>query len=96
MKKENRFIVTEIYHDDLHAVNKVLVDTQTRVQYLLHQEGSSCGCVVLVDVNGKPLLADDMTPCELPKVSEIIETDQIQERSHDEILKTFKPVEIKK
>lgn len=96
MKKENRFIITEIHKDDLHAVNKVLVDKQTRVQYLLHQEGSTIACVALIDANGKPLLSDDLTPYIPPKKEEIVEEDLIKERKYDEILETFKPVEIKK
>lgn len=96
MKKENRFIITEIHKDDLHAVNKVLVDRQTRVQYLLHQEGATMTCVTLVDENGKPLLSDDLTPYIPPKTDKIVEKDTINERKYDEILETFKPVEIKK
>lgn len=96
MKKENRFIITEIHHDDLHAVNKVLVDKQTRVQYLIHQEGATMTCVTLVDANGKPLLSDDLTPYIPKKTEKIVEVDRINERKHDEILETFEPVEIKK
>ena len=96
MKKENRFIITEIHKDDLHAVNKVLVDKQTRVQYLIHQEGATMTCVTLVDANGKPLLSDDLTPYIPPKADKIVEIDRINERKHDEILETFEPVEIKK
>ena len=96
MKKENRFIITEIHKDGIHAVNKVLVDTQTHVQYLLHQEGATMSCVVLVDANGKPLLSDNLTPY-IPSISEeIVEEDTINERKHDEIIETFEPVEIKK
>lgn len=96
MKKENRFVITEIHKDDLHAVNKVLVDKQTRVQYLLHQEGATMTCVTLVDANGKPLLSDDLTPYVYPKSQQIVEKDRINERKHDEILETFEPVEINK
>ena len=96
MKKENRFIITEIHKDDLHAVNKVLVDKLTRVQYLLHQEGATMTCVTLVDEDGKPLLSDDLTPYIQPKAEKIVEIDRINERKHDEILETFDPVEIKK
>ena len=96
MKKENRFIITEIHKDDLHAVNKVLVDKLTRVQYLLHQEGATMTCVTLVDKDGKPLLSDDLTPYIPPKAEKIVEIDRINERKHDEILETFDPVEIKK
>lgn len=95
MKKEQRFIITEIYSEDLHAVNKVLVDTQTRVQYLLHQEGASCALVCLVDEMGQPLLSDTLTPIKIKKEEkEIKETDTIKEREHDEILETFPKVEI--
>lgn len=96
MKKENRFIITEIYHDDLHAVDKVLVDKKTRVQYLLHQEGSTLGCVVLVDENGKPLLSDHLEPYQkTEQKKERIEIDRIQERKIDEIIESFEPVKIK-
>ena len=94
MKKE-RFIVTEIYGQDLHAVNKVLVDTETRVQYLLHQQGTSCALVCLVDENGLPLLSDTLKPLEVVKEKIVEEKDTIKERGHDEILETFPPVEIK-
>lgn len=62
MKKENRFITTAIYHDALAACTKVIVDKKTRVQYLFHNEGTASGMCVLVDADGKPLLAD--TPIE--------------------------------
>ena len=95
MKKENRFIITEIHKDGIHAVNKVLVDTQTHVQYLLHQEGATIACVALIDANGKPLLSEDLTPYIPPKAEEIVEIDRINERKHDEILLTFPRVEVK-
>ncbi|MGN1343178.1 MAG: DUF6440 family protein [Traorella sp.] len=95
MKKENRFIITEIYSEDLHAVDKVLVDTQTRVQYLLHQEGTSCAFVCLVDETGLPLLSDTLTPLK-PKTEKTFEDKPIQERPHDEILETFPKIEVDK
>lgn len=60
MKKEkNRFITTEIYHDGMSACTKILVDVETHVQYMFHNEGSGAGLCVLVDRDGRPLLADD-------------------------------------
>ena len=95
MKKEQRFIITEIYAQDLHAVNKVLVDTQTRVQYLLHQEGASCAMVCLVDETGQPLLSDTLQPLETLQNEFIEEKDTINKRRNDEKLETFPVVEIK-
>lgn len=97
MKTKKRFIITEIYQNDLHAADKVLVDTQTNVQYLLHQEGSGCSCIVLVDQDGKPLLCQN--PVELPSsqpkaVQE--EKDLIGKRSEDEPLKKLEIVKPKK
>lgn len=99
MKKKQRFIITEIYQDDMHSVNKVLVDSETNVQYLLHQEGSGCSCVVLVGANGLPLLYENPTPHpdsirKIVKVEE--EVDMIQERKHDEPIEVIKPIKIKK
>lgn len=99
MKKEKRFIITEIYQDDMHAVDKVLVDTMTNVQYLLHQEGSGCSCTPLLGPDGFPLLSSNPVPHpdSLPKVKEEIpEEDLIHEREHDEPIETIKPVRIKK
>lgn len=58
-KAKNRFITTEIYHDGMSACTKILVDVKTHVQYMFHNEGSGAGLCVLVDRDGKPLLADD-------------------------------------
>ena len=93
--KKQRFIITEIYSQDLHAVNKVLVDTQTRVQYLLHQEGASCSMVCLVDETGQPLLSDTLDEIEIQKEEKIEEIDSIRQRKDDELLETFPKVEIK-
>lgn len=95
MKKEQRFIITEIYSQDLHAVNKVLVDTKTRVQYLMHQEGASCGIVCIVDETGKPLLSDNLQPIEFTKDQCIEDKDTIKSRWMNEKLEELPPVEIK-
>ena len=58
-KNKNRFITTEIYHDGMSACTKLLVDVETHVQYMFHNEGSGAGLCVLVDRDGRPLLADD-------------------------------------
>ena len=58
MKKENRFITTEIYHDAMAACTKLIVDKETKVQYLFHNEGNASGFCILVDSNGLPLLAE--------------------------------------
>lgn len=99
MKINKRFIITEIYQNDMHAVDKVLVDTQTHVQYLLHLEGSSSSCSVLVDAQGKPLLCENLTPHpdsiyvkkEIPE-----EVDQINERKENEPLEKLRRVKIRK
>lgn len=99
MKKEQRFIITEIYQNDMHAVDKVLVDTQTHVQYLLHQEGSGCSCTPLIDENGKPLLCHHITPHpdSIRKKPVVIEEkDLICERKEEEEIETIKPVKIKR
>lgn len=98
MKKNKRFIITEIYQDDLHSVDKVLVDTQTHVQYLLHLEGASCGCCVLIDEEGKPLLSNSLTrhPDSVRKVlPQEKEKDYIQYRNESEPLEKLPRVRVK-
>ncbi len=58
-KKKNRFVTTEIYHDGMSACTKILVDVETRIQYIFHNEGSGAGLCVLLDSSGQPLLAND-------------------------------------
>lgn len=99
MKKNRRFIITEIYQDDLHAVDKVLVDTQTRVQYLLHQEGSGCSCCVLLNEEGKPLLSDSLTrhPDSIRvNTPPTKEKDYIQYRKESEPLAILPRIEVKR
>ena len=56
MAKEKRFV--EIQKDGGFAEEKrVIVDTETGVQYLFIQSGYAGGLTVLVDKDGKPLLA---------------------------------------
>lgn len=99
MQTKKRFIITEIYQNDLHSVDKVLVDLHTNVQYLLHQEGSGCSCTPLIDPLGLPLLYENPTPhpdsIRKPKQKKE-EVDQICERKHDEPIEKIKPVKIKK
>ena len=92
--KKQRFIITEIYSQDLHAVNKVLVDTKTHVQYLLHQEGASSSMVCLVDEKGQPLLSDTLDELKVEKEKKVEEYDQINYRKEDEEIEKFPQVEI--
>ena len=98
MKKQKRFMITEIYQDDMHAVDKVLVDTQTHVQYLLHLEGAGCCCTPLIDENGKPLMCHDCTPHpdSIRKENIFKEHDKINFREKDEPIEVIQPIEIKK
>lgn len=98
MKQNKRFIITEIYLDGIYAVDKVLVDTQTKVSYLLHQEGGAMGLVPLIDAKGLPLLCEDLTPLNQKKEEPKKESypDMIQERKKKEKIKKLKPVKVKK
>ncbi|OUP07996.1 xylan 1,4-beta-xylosidase [Collinsella sp. An2] len=51
-----RFV--EVYSQGVTNVRKVIVDTQTGVNYLLASSNmtSGCGVAVLVDADGKPLV----------------------------------------
>lgn len=96
---KNRFIITEIYTDGLAAVNKVLVDTQTHVQYLMHQEGATMSMCVLLGADGLPLLADEIEPHPLlnePRKPIVAEKDRIQKRPETEELVVLPPVEVNK
>jgi hypothetical protein len=53
MSKEKRFVVT--YQQQLGSV-KIIVDTETGVQYFYVSEGYSGGMSVLVDRDGKPII----------------------------------------
>lgn len=57
MAKE-RFI--ETYSQGVSNIRKIVVDTQTGVNYLLMSSNmtSGCGVTVLVDENGKPIITD--------------------------------------
>lgn len=99
MKKVQRFIITEIYQNDMHSVDKVLVDLNTNVQYLLHQEGSGCSSVVLVDPNGQPLLYENPVPHPdslRKEIKMIEEVDMINERENDEPIEVIKPIKLKR
>ena len=51
-----RFV--EVYNQGLVNVAKIIVDTETGVNYLLgsHNKVSGTGLTVLVDQNGKPIV----------------------------------------
>ena len=53
---QERFV--ETYSQGVSNVRKIIVDTQTGVNYLLVSSGmtSGCGVAVLVDKDGKPIL----------------------------------------
>ena len=52
----DRFV--EVYSQGVVKVAKILVDTETGVNYLLgsHDLGAGAGLTVLVDQNGKPVI----------------------------------------
>ena len=56
MVKKKRFV--EVYSQGLLNVAKVLVDTETGVNYLLgsHSKRIGTGMTILVDLNGKPVV----------------------------------------
>ena len=56
MSKENRFEVVLKEGGFSGPARKILLDTETGVQYLYIQDGYSGGLTVLVDRDGKPLL----------------------------------------
>lgn len=56
--KEKRFIVTE-NSDSFSTRLRVIVDTKTGVQYLYAGMGYGGGVTVLVDENGKPIIAKE-------------------------------------
>lgn len=96
---KNRFVITEIYSDGIHAVNKVLVDKQTKVQYLLHQEGSTMSICPLIQADGKPVLSDMIEEHPLMKNNRrniIKEEDKIKVRPEDEELIVLPPVKVEK
>lgn len=55
MAKE-RFV--EVYSQGLVNVAKILVDTETGVNYLMasHNKANGTGLTILVDANGKPVV----------------------------------------
>lgn len=54
----DRFV--ETYSQGVTNVRKIIVDTQTGVNYLLISSNmtSGCGVAVLVDQDGKPIITD--------------------------------------
>ncbi len=55
MAKEKRF--EEIYSQGTLYTTKILVDKETGVQYIFYSEGYGGGLTVLLDRDGKPVLA---------------------------------------
>lgn len=55
-KQKDRFV--EVYSQGLTNVEKIIVDTQTGVNYILAASTltSGCGMSVLVDADGKPIV----------------------------------------
>lgn len=53
--KEKRFEI--VYKQGMAGTMKIIVDTETGVQYLAMTEGYAGGMTVLLDRDGKPLLA---------------------------------------
>ncbi len=53
--KEKRFEI--VYKQGMASTMKIIVDTETGVQYLAMTEGYAGGMTVLLDRDGKPLLA---------------------------------------
>jgi len=53
---KDRFV--EVYSQDVVGVKKIIVDTETGVNYLLasHNRQSGTGLTVLVDQDGKPIV----------------------------------------
>ncbi len=53
---KNRFV--EVYTQGLTNVEKIIVDTETGVNYLLATSAltSGCGMALLVDADGKPIV----------------------------------------
>jgi len=55
MAKDKRF--EKVYANGTLSSTEIWVDTETDVQYLFHAAGYAGGMCVLVDAEGKPLLA---------------------------------------
>ena len=60
---KKRFV--EVYSQGVNHVQKILVDTETGVNYLvvIPRLAVGCGLTVLVDQNGKPIV----TPVDAPE-----------------------------
>ncbi|MFD1671338.1 DUF6440 family protein [Agrilactobacillus yilanensis] len=57
-KKEKRFTSNKAEVTGLGTIVNIVTDTTTGVQYLVATSTGGVGLTVLVDQNGKPLLAD--------------------------------------
>ena len=54
-EKKERFVV--VYKKNtFNTLTKVLVDKETGVNYVFHQDGQSGGLTVLLDRDGKPIV----------------------------------------
>ena len=56
MSKQKRFEIVYV-QSTFGSDTQLLIDTETGVQYLYHHAGHSGGMTVLLDRDGKPLLA---------------------------------------
>ena len=56
-KKEERFVVTYVHNSLSKGNTRILVDTQTGVNYLWHSEGYGAGLTPLLDREGKPIIS---------------------------------------
>lgn len=56
MASKKRFDII-VEQSTFNTDTKIIIDTETGVQYLYHQDGYGGGMHVLVDKDGKPLLA---------------------------------------
>ena len=54
MAKKERF--KEVYSQGVLTMTKILVDTETGVNYVYHMDGNSGGLTVLVGRDGKPVI----------------------------------------
>ena len=58
MKEEKRFEIKK--EGGMLSGAKIITDTFTGVQYLFYQEGYAGGLTVLVDKDGRPLIAESV------------------------------------
>ncbi|MGN0684141.1 MAG: DUF6440 family protein [Oscillospiraceae bacterium] len=51
---DNRFEI--VYEQGMVNVTKIIVDTETGVNYIFHHQGNAGGLTVLLDKDGKPVV----------------------------------------